>query len=127
MLNHAAPIAAVNRARAMPAAARPAMRAAVDRAAPRAAGLRLRLRGAAAAAALLGLTPAAQAGRELFTGKAGCARCHSGPMVGGTGRKAWVGTTSEEQYLVYDPAAGEVYLADTLGDHHPSIRTVLVR
>lgn len=39
------------------------------------------------------LAPTARAGKALFFGSAGCAACHSGEMAGGTGKKAWVGTT----------------------------------
>jgi len=38
------------------------------------------------------LTEAAVRGKGLFTGKAGCAECHTGPLFGGQ-RKAWIGTT----------------------------------
>ena len=40
------------------------------------------------------LTEAAKRGETLFHGKAGCASCHSGEDLGGTVKKAWVGTTS---------------------------------
>jgi DNA-binding beta-propeller fold protein YncE len=39
------------------------------------------------------LTPEAQRGKRLFDGKAGCLSCHDGELYGGTGRKAWIGTT----------------------------------
>jgi DNA-binding beta-propeller fold protein YncE/mono/diheme cytochrome c family protein len=42
------------------------------------------------------LTPAAERGKALFTGKAGCSDCHAGEYHGGTGIKAYVGTTREE-------------------------------
>lgn len=45
------------------------------------------------------LTPAAQRGKRLFEGRAGCASCHGGELRGGTGKKAWVGTTREDQPL----------------------------
>lgn len=45
------------------------------------------------------LTPAAQRGKALFEGKAGCVSCHSGELRGGTGMKAAVGTAAEEQPL----------------------------
>jgi YVTN family beta-propeller protein len=41
------------------------------------------------------LSAAGARGRKLFAGKAGCADCHGGPRHGGTGRRAWVGTTPE--------------------------------
>lgn len=40
-------------------------------------------------------TPAARRGRALFEGKAGCVACHDGPAAGGSGRRAWIGTTAE--------------------------------
>jgi cytochrome c peroxidase len=40
------------------------------------------------------LTDAAQRGKALFEGSAGCISCHSGPKAGGQ-RKAWVGTTPD--------------------------------
>lgn len=39
------------------------------------------------------LTAQAERGRALFEGKAGCISCHDGELRGGTGRKAWIGTT----------------------------------
>ncbi len=39
------------------------------------------------------LTPAAVRGKALFAGAAGCAGCHGGLERGGTGKKAWIGTT----------------------------------
>lgn len=45
------------------------------------------------------LTAAAQRGKALFEGKAGCVNCHSGEFSGGTGMKAWIGTTNEGQEL----------------------------
>jgi YVTN family beta-propeller protein len=39
------------------------------------------------------LTAAGARGRLLFEGKGACAECHSGGRLGGTGRKAWVGST----------------------------------
>ena len=45
------------------------------------------------------LTAAAERGHALFDGKGGCGGCHAGPKRGGTGRKAWVGSTSEGQPL----------------------------
>lgn len=44
-------------------------------------------------------TAAARRGRLLFDGKAGCGGCHAGEFRGGTGAKAWVGTTPEGQPL----------------------------
>jgi YVTN family beta-propeller protein len=41
------------------------------------------------------MTPAAERGRVLFEGKAGCAGCHAGPRRGGTGAAGNVGTTRE--------------------------------
>lgn len=38
------------------------------------------------------LTPAATRGRSLFEGRAGCVSCHAGPLRGGTGLRADVGT-----------------------------------
>lgn len=45
------------------------------------------------------LTAAAKRGKLLFEGKAGCISCHSGEFNGGTGTKAWIGTTNEGQEL----------------------------
>lgn len=45
------------------------------------------------------LTAAALRGQALFTGKAGCGDCHAGELFGGTGIKAFVGTTRDEQAL----------------------------
>ncbi|MGV3722275.1 MAG: c-type cytochrome, partial [Actinomycetota bacterium] len=42
------------------------------------------------------LTEAAERGRQLFTGKAGCATCHVGERAGGTGLRGSVGTTPGE-------------------------------
>jgi YVTN family beta-propeller protein len=42
-----------------------------------------------------GLSPAGERGKALFTGRAGCAACHAGEVQGGTGQKAWVGTTPD--------------------------------
>jgi hypothetical protein len=39
------------------------------------------------------LSASAKRGKALFDGKAGCGGCHEGELRGGTGRKAWVGTT----------------------------------
>jgi YVTN family beta-propeller protein len=39
------------------------------------------------------LTPGGRRGEALFAGKAQCGTCHAGPRLGGTGRKAWIGTT----------------------------------
>ena len=39
------------------------------------------------------LTAAAQRGEALFRGKANCASCHAGALLGGTGKKAHIGTT----------------------------------
>ena len=57
------------------------------------------------------LTAPAKRGKLLFEGTAGCNQCHSGEMNGGTGLKAAVGTTGEDQQLdvphllgVYDSA-----------------------
>jgi YVTN family beta-propeller protein len=52
------------------------------------------------------LTPAARRGQLLFAGKAGCGGCHSGPRLGGTGGKAWVGTTPPEVTLDIPHLAG---------------------
>lgn len=41
------------------------------------------------------LTPLAREGEEIFRYQAGCSGCHSGPRLGGTGVRAWVGTTPE--------------------------------
>jgi mono/diheme cytochrome c family protein len=38
-------------------------------------------------------TEAAARGKVLFEGKAGCGSCHAGSRAGGTGTRAWVGTT----------------------------------
>lgn len=43
------------------------------------------------------LSPTAAAGHALFVGKAGCVRCHAGPMAGGTGRKAAVLASSDRE------------------------------
>lgn len=40
-------------------------------------------------------TAAAQRGKALFEGKAGCASCHAGPLAGGTGKRANVGTAGD--------------------------------
>lgn len=40
------------------------------------------------------LTEAGQRGKTLFTGKAECVQCHTGPKAGGQ-RKAWMGTTPQ--------------------------------
>jgi DNA-binding beta-propeller fold protein YncE len=40
-------------------------------------------------------SPSAQRGKALFEGTAGCVTCHAGPRYGGTGLKAWIGTTKE--------------------------------
>jgi YVTN family beta-propeller protein len=45
------------------------------------------------------LTPEAVRGKVLFSGRAGCAECHSGPNYGGTARLAWVGTTRPDLRL----------------------------
>jgi mono/diheme cytochrome c family protein len=45
------------------------------------------------------LSAAAQRGKTLFEGKAGCVSCHSGEMYGGTGTSAYVGTTEHEGQL----------------------------
>ena len=45
------------------------------------------------------LTAAAQRGKTLFEGKAGCANCHSGEFYGGNGTNADVGTTDHEKPL----------------------------
>jgi YVTN family beta-propeller protein len=57
------------------------------------------------------LTAAAARGKRLFEGKAGCGSCHAGEYHGGTGKRAWVGTTRPGQTLdvphlmgVYDSA-----------------------
>jgi YVTN family beta-propeller protein len=39
------------------------------------------------------LTPAAERGKLLFTGRAACSSCHSGVNGGGAGALAWIGTT----------------------------------
>jgi YVTN family beta-propeller protein len=56
-------------------------------------------------------TEAAQRGKSLFVGKAGCATCHAGPLYGGSGKRAGVGTTDQGLELdvphltaVYDSA-----------------------
>lgn len=58
-----------------------------------------------------GLTAEARRGQALFAGKANCVSCHAGPQAGGTGVRAWVGTTAPGQKLdvphlegVYDSA-----------------------
>lgn len=45
------------------------------------------------------LTEEAERGRALFIGKAGCMTCHSGVRYGGTGKRAYVGTTQNDQSL----------------------------
>ncbi|MFN3652852.1 MAG: beta-propeller fold lactonase family protein [Armatimonadota bacterium] len=45
------------------------------------------------------LTPQAQRGKAIFEGKGGCSGCHSGPMHGGTGTRAWIGTTEADRDL----------------------------
>jgi YVTN family beta-propeller protein len=45
------------------------------------------------------LTAAAERGRLLFEGAAGCGACHAGSRRGGTGLKAWVGTTPPAQQV----------------------------
>lgn len=45
------------------------------------------------------LTVEAKRGKLLFEGKAKCSGCHGGEMRGGTGVKAWVGTTAAGQSL----------------------------
>jgi YVTN family beta-propeller protein len=42
-----------------------------------------------------GLTEAGLRGKSLFDGKAECSGCHAGLKTGGTGRKAWIGTTPQ--------------------------------
>lgn len=39
-------------------------------------------------------TAAAIRGRALFTGDAGCSKCHAGGEYGGTGKKEWIGTSA---------------------------------
>ncbi len=51
-------------------------------------------------------TAAGKRGQVLFEGKAGCASCHSGEMRGGTGEKAWVGSTPESLPLDVPHLAG---------------------
>jgi YVTN family beta-propeller protein len=41
-----------------------------------------------------GHTAAAERGRQLFAGRAGCSGCHSGPNTGGAGSSVWIGTTA---------------------------------
>jgi YVTN family beta-propeller protein len=41
-------------------------------------------------------TAEAARGRELFTGKAACSSCHTGPRYGGAGKSAWIGSTRED-------------------------------
>src|SRR5262249_2646132 len=55
------------------------------------------------------LTPAAQRGKALFDGRAGCASCHGGPKAGGG--MAWIGTTPEGVALDVPHLAG-VYDTD---------------
>jgi YVTN family beta-propeller protein len=55
-------------------------------------------------------TPAARRGQMLFTGRAGCVRCHAGPKAG-SGRMAWIGTTPEGVELEVPHLAG-VYDTD---------------
>jgi YVTN family beta-propeller protein len=57
-----------------------------------------------------GLTDAAQRGKILFDGRAGCAQCHNGPKFGGQ-RRASVGTTPEGVELDVPHLAG-VYDTD---------------
>jgi mono/diheme cytochrome c family protein len=45
-------------------------------------------------------------GDGLFAGKGACSGCHAGPRHGGTGLKAWVGTTPEGQALDVPHLAG---------------------
>ena len=45
------------------------------------------------------LTDGARRGEQLFRGKAACASCHAGDSVGGTGKKASVGTTPSGMLL----------------------------
>jgi YVTN family beta-propeller protein len=66
------------------------------------------------------LTAAAQRGKALFSGKAGCRSCHGGEQFGGTGKSAWIGTTPKGLRLdiphltgVYDTAP---YLHDARAD-----------
>jgi len=46
-----------------------------------------------------GLTEAAERGKALFMGRAGCGACHAGPRHGGTGAKVWIGTTPPGQLV----------------------------
>jgi YVTN family beta-propeller protein len=61
-------------------------------------------------------TPEGERGRALFDGKAGCVRCHAGPKSGGTGIKAWVGTTPQSLPLDVPHLAGVYDSAPYLHD-----------
>lgn len=62
------------------------------------------------------LTLAAARGRALFQGKADCGDCHAGPQLGGTGRRAWVGTTRPDLLLDVPHLAGVYDSAPYLHD-----------
>ncbi len=62
------------------------------------------------------LTPAAEEGRALFAGKAGCLGCHNGPLQGGTGQKAWIGTRPEGKPVDVPHLAGVASSAPYLHD-----------
>lgn len=53
-----------------------------------------------------GLSAAAREGLALFEGKAGCLSCHAGPRHGGTGQRAYVGTTEGARELDVPHLAG---------------------
>ncbi len=62
------------------------------------------------------LTPQAERGRALFTGKAGCSNCHVGPLHGGSGLQRWVGTTSTGRNVDVPHLAGVYDSAPYLHD-----------
>ncbi len=79
------------------------------------------------------LTEAAERGRTLFAGKAGCATCHSGERFGGSGKRAAVGTTADDLALdvphlqgVYDTAPylhdGRASSLETIFSKHNGFR-----
>ncbi len=61
-------------------------------------------------------TSVAMQGRALFTGKAGCLGCHHGPLHGGSGQRAWVGTRPEGKTIDVPHLAGVVNSAPYLHD-----------
>lgn len=61
-------------------------------------------------------TAAALRGQALFTGKADCVSCHAGPQSGGTGKKAWIGTTPKGIDLDVPHLAGGYDTAPYLHD-----------